>query len=300
MAEQRSRRAFLAGAGALGAGGVAGYVSVRGDGGDRVSLLVAGSLADAVENGLRASLDRPVTVEAHGSAHLARLVAEGQRDPDIVSVADRALFSGPLAPPWDAAFATSSLVVAYTTETPGGRRVAEAGSDGWYRALADENVSLGRTDPRLDPLGYRTLFLFELAADHYDDAGPLRERIPSDDQRYPETQLLSQFETGNVDAAVVYRSVAEARGLSYHTLPREIDLSDPEMADRYASVTYEMPDGRVLEGAPIVYGSTMRREDPAVRAVFERHVGGAYLGEYGFETPESFPRYTGNVPDSLA
>jgi len=49
----------------------------------------------------------------------------------------------------------TSNVVAYTTATAGGRRVAAAGPQGWYRALADDDVRLGRTDPELDQSGNR-------------------------------------------------------------------------------------------------------------------------------------------------
>jgi molybdate/tungstate transport system substrate-binding protein len=298
MTKQRSRRSFLAGVGAA-AAGIGGCTALALDREGGVSMLVAGSLADAVEDGLREAVDQPLRAEAHGSARVARLVRSGGKDPDIVSLADTDLFGRVLPVPWYAAFATTSLVVAYTTETAGGRRVRDAGREGWYDALRSPDVRLGRTDPDLDPLGYRTLFLFSLAADHYGVAG-LADDVLAADQLYPETQLLSQFETGGVDAAVVYRSVAEARDLEYVSLPAAVDLSDPERADYYARVSYELPDGTVVEGGPIEYGTTMRRATPAVRAVFEEHLTGEYLEAFGFETPAEYPRYTGDVPDALA
>jgi len=302
MSKQRSRRSVLAAVGA-GVAGVGGCTALALDS-DReaVSLLVAGSLAHAVEDGLRTALDRPLRVAAFGSAQAARLVEQGGQDPDIVSLADTSLFERLLAVPWYGTFATTSLVVAYTRATEGGRRVraaSESAEAAWYEALRSPSVRLGRTDPDLDPLGYRTLFLFSLAADYYDERR-LGERVLAESQIYPETQLLSQFETAGVDAAVTYRSVAEARGFPYVSLPSAVDLSDPERADRYRAVRYELPDGTVVTGGPIAYGSTVRRDTQSVRAVFENHLTGSYLREFGFETPEPYPQFTGDVPETLA
>ncbi|MFB6120793.1 MAG: extracellular solute-binding protein [Halobacteriaceae archaeon] len=295
MTTSVGRRAVLAGvAGALGVG--AGCASVVGEGAP-VSMLVAGSLTNAVENGLRPATDRALRVEARGSAHAARLVASGAKDPDVLSLADPALFDG-LDADWHAAFATNALVLAYNADTPGGRRVARA--DDWYRPLLRDDVRFGRTDPDLDPLGYRTLFALELATDHYDADIDLRDAIPSRDQLYPETQLVSQFETGGIDAAITYRTMVHDRGYDYRPLPPAVNLSDPARADRYARTTYELPDGTVVRGDVIRYAATVRRSSPAVRETFRRHVAGDYLSAFGFGVPDGYPRFTPHAPDELA
>lgn len=263
-------------------------------------MLAAGSLNNALENGLSPAVDATLEVEAHGSARVARLVADGQKDPDIVSVADVALFDSPLSPDWYAEFATNSVVVAYNADTEGGRRVADAGTDGWYRPLLSDGVSLGRTDPDVDPLGYRTLFALELAADHYGTEVNLREAVPKRGQIYPETQLVSQFETGAIDAAFTYRNMAVERGYDYVELPPAVDLSDPARAEAYAAVDYELPSGKVVEGGLVSYGATLRHQSPAARAVFDAHVSGDYLTDFGFVIPDEYPRYTGDVPDAVA
>ena len=297
-----TRRSALAAGGAALAG-VAGCSAVPAVGRDRsatVSMLAAGSLNNALENGLRSSVEATLQVEARGSAEVARLVAEGQKDPAIVSLADVALFDGPLSPPWVAEFATNSVVVAYNPDTEGGRRVAEAGSDGWYRPLLDDDVTLGRTDPDVDPLGYRALFVLELASEHYDTDVDLGEAVPSRDQIYPETQLISQFETGALDAAIAYRNMAVERGYDYVELPAEIDLSDPAYADSYGKATYGLPNGKVVRGGPVSYGSTVRHRSAAADAVFDEHVRGEYLGEFGFVVPDDYPRFTDDAPDRFA
>lgn len=296
------RRAVLAGV-AAGLGGVGGCVTALSSGerrGEPVSLLVAGSLYNALENGLQPRTETPLEIEAHGSARVARLVAEGQKDPDIVAVADVALFDAPLSPDWFAAFATNSLVVVYNPDTEGGRRLADAGTDGWYRPLLDGDVALGRTDPDLDPLGYRTLFLLDLATDYYGTDVDLRAAIPAPGQVYPETQLVGQFETGAIEAAVAYRNMAVERGYEYIDLPRAIDLSDPRYADRYATATYELPSGTVVRGGLVTYGATTTRRTDEVVELFEALTTGRYLTEFGFVVPDDYPRHTGNAPDRLA
>ena len=107
----RSRRAFLSAAGVAGAVGLAGCVGGRA-GGRTVAILAAGSFQHALETGLKPAVDVPIRIEAHGSATVARMVAEKQRDPDIVTVADTALFEDPLSPPWYATFTSNAVVLA--------------------------------------------------------------------------------------------------------------------------------------------------------------------------------------------
>jgi molybdate/tungstate transport system substrate-binding protein len=295
------RRTLLSGGAAV-LGGLAGCSSVLYSGrrdSRPVSLLAAGSLYDALENGLRPAVDATVQTEAHGSAEVARLVVEGQKDPDIVALADVALFGSPLRAEWFAEFATNSIVIAYNPDTEGGRQLADAGRDSWYRPLVDGDVALGRTDPDLDPLGYRALFVLELATAHYGTDVDLREAVPGTEQIYPETQLLGQFETGSIDAAIAYRSMAVERGYAYIDLPAAIDLSDRSFRDSYATASYDLRDGTVVRGDVISYGSVVRHRSPAVIDVFDALLTDQYLTEFGFVVPDDYPRFTDNAPDDL-
>jgi molybdate/tungstate transport system substrate-binding protein len=265
-----------------------------------VAILAAGSLQNAIANGLKSSVDIPVEVEAHGSATVARMIDEGQRDPDIVSVADVALFAEPLSPSWHSVFTSNSVVIAYNPDTDGGTRLAEAGIESWYKPMVNGNVSIGRTDPDQDPLGYRTLFMLELASRYYDDASDLRERILQQDQVYPETSLVSQFETGSIDAAVAYRNMAVEREYEYIELPDQINLSNPQYSEEwYSTTSYTLPNGREIKGGLISYGSTIRHMSDAAVSVFDVHTTGSYLEEHGFLLRDQFPAYTGDVPQSV-
>jgi molybdate/tungstate transport system substrate-binding protein len=286
----------LAGTASLTAG-LAGCSGVGGRSG-RVSVLAAGSLQNAMTEGLRGAVDADISVESYGSRHAAQLVAEGQRDPDIIALADVELFESVLSTPWFATFASNALALAYNPDTEAGRRVPEA--DQWYEPLLSPSFQLGRTDPDLDPLGYRTLLALALASEYYDDPD-LRSRVVSRKQVYPETQLLAQFETGGLDAAFVYRNMAVERDYPYVELPPELNLGAPSMADRYATATVTLDDGTTFTGGPIAYGATLRTDRPAAQSVFETLVASTddYLTDHGFVLRDAHPTYHGNVPDRI-
>lgn len=298
-----TRRRFLLTAGTAAVAGIAGCTGESDQEGSQsttIAILAAGSLQNALANGLKPAVDVPVEIEAHGSATVARMIDEGQRDPDIVSVADVALFEEPLSPSWHSVFTSNSVVIAYNPDTAGGERLAEAGTERWDEPMVDGNVNIGRTDPDQDPLGYRALFMLELASRYYDDASNLREQILDREQIYPETSLISQFETGSIDAAIAYRNMAVERDYEYIELPDQINLSNPQYAeDWYSTTSYALPSGQEIQGGLISYGSTVRHMSDAAVSVFNVHTTGRYLEEHGFLLREQFPAYMGDVPQRV-
>lgn len=273
--------------------GTAGCARVIGRGRPTVSVLAAGSLQPTLRD-LQETTDERVEAEAMGSAAAARLVESGRRDPDVVVLADASLL--PALADWHARIATNELAIAYTRETPGGQAVGNA--DRWFDPILAGRASLGRTDPKLDPLGYRTLFLVGLGERFYDEPN-LSDRVLAADQIYPETGLLSQFETGSVDAAVVYRSMAVDRGYPRIDLPAAIDLSDPAATDRYSQQSYTLPDGTTVRGGLVEYGATLLTDDEAAMSVFEVLTDGQLLADHGFSVPGRYPSYVGDVPDTV-
>lgn len=281
-AMQQTRRGVLAaGLAGLGATSLSGCLS-RGSSG--VSVLAAGSLHRALDSRLRDDVGVDVSLESRGSAACARMVHEGLRDPDLLVLADPALFTG-LTDVYTS-FATNALVVAYDPTTAGGRAVRDVERP--YDALLDASVRLGRTDPDADPLGYRTLFSLGIAESLW---GRPYTAALDPGQLFPETDLLATFETGSLDAAVVYRNMAVDHGVPFRELPPALDLSTPAEAERYASQTYELPSGQAVRGSPIEYGVTMRGQGSVVESVFETLVAGGWLGD-GFEVPSTYPSVT--------
>ena len=112
--------------------------------------------------------------------------------------------------------------------------------------------------------------VWQLAERHYGIAGlseRLDEHCPPENVRPKETDLIALLESGDMDYAFEYRSVAIQHGLNYVTLPPEINLSDPQLADAYREATVEV-SGRepgtttTLVATPIVYGLTIPRNAP--------------------------------------
>lgn len=262
-----SRRRFLGAV--LGSAALSGCSSMASDG--TADALVAGSLLGVAD-------DVPgATVEAHGSAAVRRLVLEGLRDPDAVALADPRLFAGVA----DRAmlFATNALVVTYAPDSP---HTATLRAD--WRAVADPEVMTGRTDPDRDPLGYRTVMALRLAGRRGFPTEDALERI----QVLPETDLVNVLEAGGLDAAFTYRSMAVERDLPFVDLPARLNFSDPALADEYASVSYDLPNGTV-RGAPIRYAATSLTPvgEEWTRALTD---ASARLRSHGFTVPEPYPR----------
>ena len=259
--DRRTAIRRVGGALALGGAAVLGY---SGSGSSTPTVLVAGSLQSVADDVGDAA------VEAHGSVAVRRLVDEGARDPDAMALADPRLFAG-LATP--RLFATNALVVAYDPDSPH----ADAIERDWQAALR-RDLLVGRTDPANDPLGYRTVMALRLAgaADALDDV-----------DLFPETRLLQSLEAGAIDAAFAYRNMAVEHDVPYASLPDRIDFSNPQFADRYASVSVELPD-RTVRGAPIRYGAAALTDagKPWIDRLVEGH---DRLQAAGFGVPDGYP-----------
>src|SRR5690606_28435468 len=109
-------------------------------------------------------------------------------------------------------------------------------------------VEVGRANPDLDPAGYRTLMLFQLAERHYNAPGlaaAMESAAPERNMRPKEIELVALLEGGELDYAWFYESMARATGLPYVQVPDEIDLSSAEHAAAYAGAIV-----RVLGSAP--------------------------------------------------
>jgi molybdate/tungstate transport system substrate-binding protein len=271
-----SRRSVLLGAAGAGSASAVGLFAYGQFGADRQasspSALVAGSL-------LRVARSVPgAQVEAHGSATVRQLLLTDQRDPDAVALADPRLFAGIRSRV--TLFATNALVIAYD---PDSTHAASLRRD-WRSALGRSEITLGRTDPDSDPLGYRTVMGLRLAAENGDvDASAVLDRTTV----LREVDVLNVLEQGGVDGAFVYRNMAVERDLPYVELPDRIDFSDPSYADEYASVSYDLPE-MTVRGTPIRYAAaalTARGQNWVETLATDRGT----LRDSGFLVPPEYP-----------
>ncbi len=237
-----------------------------------VRLLYAGSLVSLVEDGLRPAFAHAtgITVEGRpgGSVALARMILDRVQTPDVFVSADPDVNHllmrpgpGPRAS-WFLTLMRNTLVIAYYPRSRFAAALGEAaaGRRAWYEVLAAPGFRLGRTDPELDPKGYRTLVMVRLAERHYGQPGLEARLLGSPEnpaQIFPEEALTGRLESGQLDAAIFYRNEAVEHHLPYLTLPDAVNLGNPAMAAVYARVTVTAPKGQVRHGAPILYTVTM-------------------------------------------
>jgi molybdate/tungstate transport system substrate-binding protein len=201
-------------------------------------------------------------LETQSSLELARRITELGETPDVLLLADRAVFPALLAPRhvdrWTL-FARNRIVVAWG---PGARHAAEfAMAPRWWEVLERPGVEVGRADPATDPSGYRTLLVFQLAERHYRVpglAGRLLAAAPPRNVRPREADQIALVETGALDYVWTYENLARAAGLPYRTLPSTVDLSVPTDSVSYAAAQVRVPgrglgDSVTFRGEPIAY-----------------------------------------------
>ena len=167
--------------------------------------------------------------EAGGSTKMARLISEVGKPADIMASADYKVIDNNLIPghaDWNIRFASNQLVLCYTDQS---KFAGEVNADNWYDILTRPGVVWGHSDPNLDPCGYRSLMVLQLAEKFYKKPGlydKLLANRPEENVRPKSVELISLLNTGNMDYAWEYLSVAVQHKLKYVVLPAEINLGD--------------------------------------------------------------------------
>ena len=109
--------------------------------------------------------------ETAASLELARKMIDLGGQPDVVALADVAVFCELLMPAharWYVVFGRNRIVLAYT---PRSKFADEINASNWRNVVQRPGVEVGRADPNTDPSGYRTLLVFQLAERHYREPG---------------------------------------------------------------------------------------------------------------------------------
>jgi molybdate/tungstate transport system substrate-binding protein len=262
----------------------------------------AGSLARPFGDLLRAFKSRHPDVvpaqENSGSLEAARKLTDLGKIPDVIGVADYGVIAKLLLPKhasWYATFARNSMVLIHTDQSRG---AGEINGQNWWEVLQRPDVRVGRSDPALDPNGYRTLMVFHLAEKFYRQPGlaaRLERAHPAKYIRPKEADLTALVQAGELDYSWSYASIARTTGLPYVTLPPEIDLSDPQRSEWYGQASVRLPgqsragkDSVEFRGEPIVYALTIpaAAPHPQTAAAFVRFVfspeGQSILRDNGF------------------
>ena len=210
--------------------------------------------------------------ENSGSLEAARKLTELGKIPDLIGVADYGVIPKLLVPQhatWFTTFARNSMVLVYTDRSIG---AGEINGENWWRVLLRPGVRAGRSDPALDPNGYRTLMALQLAEKFYREPGlaaRLERAMPPKYMRPKEADLTALVQAGELDYSWSYLSLAKSARLRYVQLPPEVDLSDPKLAEWYGQARVWIPgprraaaDSVEFRGEPIVYALTIPTAAP--------------------------------------
>ncbi|SCY47958.1 tungstate ABC transporter substrate-binding protein WtpA [Desulfoluna spongiiphila] len=214
--------------------------------------------------------DIDIQREAGGSTKMARMISELGKPADIMASADYAVIDKGLVPAhadWNIRFATNRLVLCYTENS---QYAGEITGANWHEILQRKNVVWGHSDPNLDPCGYRSVMALKLAETHYGQKGLYDSLIanrPKKNIRPKSVELISLLNTGNMDYAFEYLSVAVQHGLNYVELPATVNLGDYRYDDTYKTaevkVTGKKPGTFITrKGKSCTYGITLVKDAP--------------------------------------
>jgi molybdate/tungstate transport system substrate-binding protein len=250
-----------------------GLAACGGDSRGRLVVYNAGSLARPLKAALDTFARREnvlVEQESAGSLESARKLTELGKIPDLIALADAEVFPGYLMPAHVdgyVEFARNRMVVAYTDKSRG---AAEISTSNWPAVLSRPEIEIGRSDPELDPNGYRTLMVWQLAERAF-NAPRLGERMaaraPQRNVRPKEADLIGLLEAGEFDYIWSYESIAKAMGFRYVMLGDSVDLSNSALGDFYATATVTVRGATAgssvtFIGKPIVYAFAVPLQAP--------------------------------------
>ena len=208
--------------------------------------------------------------EPAGSRRCARKITDIKKPCDIMASADFTVIDQMLIPKyadWNIRFATNRLVLCYTDMS---KYANEVNAQNWYEILSRKGVVWGHSDPNADPCGYRSLMVLQLAEKYYKIPGLYQRLIdnrPKENIRPKSVELVVLLQTGNMDYAWEYRSVAVQHELKFVELPDQINLGNYKYDDFYGQaiveVTGKKPGAYIKKkGKSCTYGITLLKEAP--------------------------------------
>jgi molybdate/tungstate transport system substrate-binding protein len=173
---------------------------------------------------------------------------------------------------FNAQFTTNEMALAYT---PKSKYADEITAENWTEIFLRKDVKVGHSNPNMDPCGYRSMLVTQLAEDYYKQPDFFNKLFGYGESytngeedtnkiivRPKETDLLGLIEAGVYDYLYIYKSVAEQHGLKYITLPEEVSLKSAKFAKDYKKATFKINGKKpgtwiTKKGGPMVYGITV-------------------------------------------
>jgi molybdate/tungstate transport system substrate-binding protein len=255
----------------------------------------AGSLTAAftpVEKAFTCQTGVQVQDMTGGSVDLVRQVTTGGKPADIVASADYVDIDNVLKPAgaasYDIVFGKGRMVLGYTNSGIAAKNLpafvdpnapfnppdaVPMVTDAWLQAVLTQGVVVGGSHPFLDPSGYRSHLMFQLAEMHYGQPN-LYNTLLEHYVAIPATAPGSAFALGKqYDFQFIYEHSAMGTTQSnpdyrYAYLPDDIDMSNPAKNGVYKQAVVTMPglaqsDPPVdVQGSRVAWGLTVMNAAP--------------------------------------
>jgi molybdate/tungstate transport system substrate-binding protein len=232
---------------------------------------------------------------AAGSVDAARQITAGGKPCDIYASADSVDIDALLKPEgyadYNILFGQGAMVLAYSTASKNAPTISsgnvafappssipDAAPD-WYAQLIQTGVLIGGSNPFLDPSGYRSDLIFQLAEGHY-GVPNLYDTLLGHYTLTRATDALGKtfdYQFTYAHSALAAYKADTTNTYRYVKLPANIGLSDPAQSRRYAEAaivipglhlpdsaeTVRIPGTRVTWGLTIL--ATARNPDNAIK-----------------------------------
>jgi molybdate/tungstate transport system substrate-binding protein len=240
--------------------------------GGAVNVYYAGSLVNLNENligpAFAAATEYTYQGKSAGSGAIANLIKGKLAVPDVVEFADPAVNTTLMGAAngnyvsWYFTFASSQLVIGFDPKSPVAREFVQVQKHKlpFYKALQQKGLRIGRTDPNIDPKGYRAIWMANLTQKLYHLKG-FEQRLFGDTENpaqvFPEQVLVARMLTGQVNAGIFYLSEVRDLGIPYITLPARVNLGSTKYTKLYATQHFTTSSGQSVTGAPIEYTVTI-------------------------------------------
>ena len=247
--------------------------------------------------------DVNVEIEPSGSVVAIQKITEVGKAADVLASADYTLIpkmmmtSNSNYTDWYIKFAKNRMTIAYTDNS---RYADEINSTNWYQILRKSDVKWGFSNPNMDPCGYRSPIVIQLAEFEYGDDMIFEDLIEANSDitvsetdgiytidtnmtdlnptdkvkiRDKSVELVTFVQAGGLDYAFEYSSVAKQHELKFLELPESIDLSSDDYKDTYKKVKVRKTT-KISTGKPIVYGLTIlnNASNPTLAEEFVKYI----------------------------
>jgi molybdate/tungstate transport system substrate-binding protein len=188
-----------------------------------VDVLSAGSLQDLMQDQIAPAFHKATGYTLNdvsmGSTALASSIKGGTLQGDVFVSASPAVnaslegSSNGNWVSWYAQFASSPLVLGYN---PSSKFAQALTSKPWYEVISESGFRIGRTDPTTDPKGVLADDALDQAATRY-NLPELRTLAAENSDVFPETSLVGELQSGQLDAGFFYG--VEASAANIKTVP---------------------------------------------------------------------------------